>query len=150
MFEGKESVRTIKIREDYRLNGIVLNVDEWCNEVITQFKGAKRDAAWFVLHQLMKPVYGFPGIPDGELALLVNNRDAVPLDPLNQLDESWKPGNLIKNTYPFKEMAKEQQYKADASNTGGFLANSQLVVSISAGIVVLAAAIVGILKYYGG
>lgn len=149
MFEGKERINVIKLREDYKLIHAVITVDEWCNQMITQWKGATREYSWFLLQQIMKPVYGFPGIKDGTNVLLITNRDAIPLDPLGQLDDEWKAENIASKQYPFKEIAKEQQFKAEAGNNS-LLANSQLILAISAGIVILAAAIVGVLKYYGG
>lgn len=146
LFNGTPVAKIIDLREDYKAPAKSIAVDEMASDVISTYKQGKRHLSWFYIHQLLKPVYGFPGIKDGTKCLLICSRD-VRLDLLQELDKSWSDDKIRTN---MSEIAKEQQHKAEKSTEQSLLQKSQLLISVSVGILVLAIVIIGVLKYYGG
>ena len=145
IFDGKAATQTGILREDYKIDTCRLQVDPNATDVLTKLKGVKREFSWCLLHQLMKPAYGVPGIPDGTPLLLLCQRD-VRFDPLGELDKTWSDENIKEKMI---ETAKEQQYKTESKNNSMMTMTTGLLAA-SVVILVLAIAAVGLLKYYGG
>lgn len=145
LFDNKEFVKVIKLNEDYTARAIDVGVDRASSEIITQKKNGKRYMSHLLIHQLMKPIYGYPGVADGTKVLLITSRD-VRFDPLGQLDESWNDENIRSK---MTEIAKEQQYKVEKSNSGS-MGTATILLAVSALILFVALAIIGLIKYRGG
>lgn len=143
LFENKPTIKALYLREDYKVKVRNIQVDEMASDVLTISKDGRRQFSWFLIHQLLKPIYGFPGIPDGTRCLLICSRD-VRFDPLHELDKSWDNENIRKKML---EIAKEQQFKVDQSHGMGLLNRSMVLLSASAAILVLSVVIIGVLKY---
>lgn len=146
IFNIKEKIRVIYLRENFTMESMFIPLDVMSSEIITRIKNGKREFSWFLIQQLLKPVYGFPGIPDGSRALLLCSKD-VRYDPLGQLDDSWSKENIKKKMV---EVAKEQQHKVEKSSEMGILSRSTMFLSASVIILVIAIAIIGIIKFRSG
>ncbi len=137
-----EAIQTIFLREDSKLIPMKLKVDEMARNIITRRKRDKRLECYLLIHQLMKPVFNFPGIKDGTKTLLICSRD-VRFDPLNELDESWDKDHIRAR---LKEAAKEQQHKAEQSKTGQVMSSATLILAGCAALVFVLIFIVGAAK----
>lgn len=146
LFNIKENIRVIYLKENFTIKSMFIPLDDMSSEIITKMKNGKREFSWFLIQQLLKPVYGFPGIPDGSRALLVCSKD-VRYDPLQQLDASWSKENIKKKMV---QVAKEQQHKVEKSSAMGILSRSTMLLSVSVIILIIAIAVIGVIKFRSG
>ena len=134
----KEEIQVIYLRENMCLVAMKLKVDEMARNIITLKDKAKRSECFLLIHKLMKPVFGYPGIKDGTRTLLICARD-VRFDPLKELDESWNSEHIRAR---LKEIAKEQQHKAEQNKGGN---NMQMATMMLAGCACVLFLVIGIL-----
>lgn len=143
LFDGQPTIRVIELREDYKLDSFTLPVDKVATEVISKTQNGKRKDSWLYIHQLLKPVYGYPGIQDGTLCQLISRRD-VRYDPLGELDESWNDEHIRDK---MAHLAHEMQNKVEESAEMGWLQRSQFALSITAGFLILIVCIIALVKF---
>jgi len=139
LLSGKEIRSALYWREDYKFSRIKLPVEE--NSLVKD-KDKRHYQGWPIIHQLLKPVSGL-GIRD--MVSHICGRD-IKLDPLGELDDSWKPEKVKSRMVEF---AREQEHKTYSKNTGQTMSKATLMLSIAAGILILTICIIGVMKYYG-
>lgn len=144
LFRTKEFITCLKLREDYSTEILNLPVDSMASDIITLEKDGKRKDSWCLIHQLLKPAYDIPGIKNGTPILIICDRD-VRFDPLNELGDDWKEENVKKMMV---RVAQEQLHKAEGHSGIGLLNKSMVLLSGSAGFLVLACILIGVLKFY--
>ena len=126
-----------------KLLAMKLKVDDMARNIITLKNKNKRAECFLLIHKLMKPVFGYPGIKDGTRVLLVCSRD-VRFDPLEELDESWNAENIRKR---LKEIAKEQQHKAEQNKGRNNIETATLMLSGCAIIFFIALSLIAAIKF---
>lgn len=146
VFDNRQYVKTLHLREDYKLNVRDVPVDEMAPDIITKTHNNRRQFSWLYIHDLVKPIYGFPGVKDGTPVMLTTERD-VRFDPCHQLGKDWDADNIRKTMH---RVGKEQQHKVEEDSKTGAMARSSVGLAVAAVLLVLGIVIIGAIKYWGG
>ena len=146
LIRGKEKVKVLYLREDYNIVPAVFGVEKKASDVFTKKDNEVSTNSWLLAHELMKPCYNIPGIPNGKKVMLVCTRD-VRFDPLKQLDDSWSDDKIRKR---MGQTAKEQAHKAEMKKVSSTMNATMILLSVAAVILFTAIALVSALNYYKG